>query len=476
MIILAATFLGTLELIGLIVAAVVALGIVVFVHEWGHFMAGRWVGIRAEAFSIGFGPVVWRKQVGETEYRLSAILFGGYVKFAGMEGTADKTPQEIERGFFAVSPPRRILAAFSGPFMNAVMAFVLFLLLWGTGRKVPEGRATTMIGAVAQGSTAEEAGLQRGDRIVSISGHLVDDWHDVLMGVAVGGEVLEMAVERDGQIVHTMVRPKEDPEAGARVLPIIPRQRMSVYRVPSNTEAARMGLRQGDTLVSLNGEPVLDGAGGWQTRLRAQEGKPITIEVQRDGERVTLSGTMPTGTKDQPPTLGIVMAPVFAWIYQAPHEAVSEILGDVWQILKGLVTRRVKAKGLAGPVGIVSLFIYSLQVSFTSFLWFAALISLNLAIINLLPIPVVDGGHIMFSLIEAVRRKPVREKTLAIITNVFAALIILFFAYVTFHDVMRLFPSRGKEMPPAEEEAAPEQAAPEPAAPEPGGPETGPTE
>jgi len=476
MIILAATFLGTLELVGLIVAAIVALGVVVFVHEWGHFMAGRRVGIRAEAFSIGFGPIIWRKRVGETEYRLSAILFGGYVKFAGMEGTADKTPQEIERGFFAVSPPRRILAAFSGPFMNVVLAFALFLLLWGTGRKVREGEATTVIGSFLDGSPAEEAGLLAGDRIVSISGRPVDNWHDVMMAVALGGDSLDVAVERDGKIIHATVRPKEDREAGARLMRVTPRERVTVYRVVKDTEAARMGLRAGDILVSLNGEPVLDGMGGWQARLQDQQGKPITILVERDGERVTLSATMPTGTAEEPPVLGFAMAPVFAWIYQAPHEAAAQILGDVWQVLKGLVTRRVKAKGLAGPVGIVSLFIYSLQVSFTSFLWLAALISLNLAIINLLPIPVVDGGHILFSVIEAVRRKPVREKTMAIITNAFAGLIILFFAYVTFHDVMRLFPSRSKDTPAAEEKAAPEPAAPEPATPEAGGPETGSSE
>jgi regulator of sigma E protease len=135
------------------------------------------------------------------------------------------------------------------------------------------------------------------------------------------------------------------------------------------------------------------------------------------------------------------------------------ILSEVWRTVKGLVTRQVKAKGLAGPVGIVSAFMYSLRVSFTSFLWWAGLISLNLAIVNLLPIPVVDGGHIMFALIEKARRKPVRERTMAILINVFVVLIIVFFLYVTFNDVKRwgLF---GQPKEEASDKAKPGETAP----------------
>ena len=470
MIILAATFLGTIELIGLIVAAIVALGVVVFVHEWGHFMAGRRVGIRAEAFSIGFGPIVWRKRVGETEYRLSAILFGGYVKFAGMEGTADKTPQEIERGFFAVSPARRILAAFSGPFMNAVMAFALFLLLWGTGRKVHESEATTVIGGVQEASAAERAGLLPGDRIISISGREVGRWLDVVMSIRLGGDPLEIELERDGQTMRLEVKPdykRKVPEVG-----IEPAYQTIVHAVVESSEAERMGLRKRDVLLKLNGKRVHN-AESWPRSLPKHAGGPIEITVEREGRELVLSGTMPLGEKDKPPILGFnpAAARVFMTIKETPIEASAYCFSMIGRTLKGLVTRRVRAKELAGPVGIVTAIVLYLSTSFTSFLWLAAFISLNLAIINLLPIPVVDGGHIMFSLIEAVRRKPVREKTLAIITNTFAALIILFFAYVTFHDVMRLIPSRGKDAPPAQEEAAPEQPAPESA-----GPETGPSE
>ncbi len=508
-VLVAASLLGTLELIGLIVVAIVALGVVVFAHEWGHFMAGRRAGIRAEAFSIGFGPILWRKTIGETEYRLSAILFGGYVKFAGMEGTPDKTPQEIERGFYAATPERRIFTTFAGPFMNAVLAFALFFILWGTGRKVPQGEATTVIGGTEEGSAAEEAGLQPGDRILSIDGRPVSKWYDVMMGVALGPRTLDVEIERARRVIvvsssgrtvsrwqeivralasgkplrvqvkhkrfilHKQVRPKEHPKAGARVMGVAAEQPIIVYRVQPGTEAERMGLQKGDLLLQLDHQPIYSGAAEWQKELRERAGSEFTITVERAGKPLTLTGTMPRAKGDEPPVLGFVMARVYVWIWEDPVEASAYCFNIMGRTLKGLLTRRVKAKGLSGPVGIVGVITYSLRVSFTSFLWWAAFISLSLAVINLLPIPVVDGGHIMFSIIEKIRRKPVREKTMAIVTNVFAVLIIAFFLYVTFHDVKRFIPSSHKDN--AEDKTPPaEQPEPKPPEPEPPPPEAPP--
>ncbi|MBN1916767.1 MAG: RIP metalloprotease RseP [Verrucomicrobia bacterium] len=437
-----------------ILAGIFALGVVVFVHEWGHFMAGRWAGIRPEAFSIGFGPILWRKTVGVTEYRVSAILFGGYVKYAGMEGTKDKTPQEVEGGFFAASPARRILAAFFGPLMNVALAFVLFFILWGTGRKVPEAMVSAVVGGFAQDSAAEAAGLEAGDRIVSISGRPVEEFNDIILAVAVGGETVDVAVERNGTVLHFDVTPTLDPAYGVRRLGVEPAQRMKVRKIFPDSVAEKMDLRKGDVLVRLDGTPVYGGE-SWQSGLRERAGKPIEITVERAGKELALTGTMPEGTEEEPPVLGFGMDFAYAWIYEQPLEAASRILGDMWRTLKALVSRRVAAKALSGPVGIVSGVTFSLRVSFTSFLWFAALISLNLAIINLLPIPVVDGGHIMFSLLEMARRKPMREKTMVVITNVFAVLIIAFFMYVTFNDIVRFWTPTEPDKEETQEQPAP---------------------
>ena len=436
----AVSFAGFLADLPYIIAGIFALGVVVFVHEWGHFIAGRWVGIRPEAFSIGFGPILWRKKIGVTEYRLSAILFGGYVKYAGMEGAEGKTPQQIEGGFYAVSPMRRILAAFMGPFMNVVLAFVLFFILWGTGRKVPEGGVSTVVGGFVEGSPAEEAGLRVGDRIVGIAGRPVEEFSDIIMAVAVGGQTVNVAVERGGEVLHFDVTPVNDPVHGVRILGIESAQRMVVYKLDPDSAAVKMGLQRGDLLLRLDGEPVY-GGDAWVNGLRKRAGKVIEIALERDGTELTLTGAMPAGAKRKPPVLGFRMAPAFVWIYEQPLEAAGGILDDMWKTLKALVTRRVAAKALSGPVGIVSIVSLSLRVSFTSFLWLSALISLNLAIINLLPIPVVDGGHITFSLLEMIRRKPIREKTMIVITNAFAALIIAFFVYVTFNDIVRFWTS-----------------------------------
>jgi len=463
----AVSLIRILELGGLIVAAIIALGIVVFIHEWGHFMAGRRAGIRAEAFSIGFGPVLWRRKVGETEYRLSAILFGGYVKFAGMEGTADKTPQEIERGFYAASPGRRIFTTFAGPFMNAVLAFVLFFVLWATGRKVHESEATTVIGGLLDGSAAEQAGLRPGDRILSISGRNVARWIDVLMGIRLGGDPLKIEFERAGRVMHLEVKPdyvRKVPKLG-----IEPQYQAVVRVVQDGTEAERMGLLPDDRLLKLNGERVYNGE-SWFRELPRHAGEPIEITVEREGETLALKGTMPVAEAGKQAILGFGLGPAreFVTIRENPVEASVYCLDMVGRTLKGLVTRRVQAKELGGPIFIVSAIVVYLSVSFTSFLWLAAFISLNFVVINLLPIPVVDGGHIVFSLVEAVRRKPMREKTMAIITNAFAVLIIAFFLYITFYDIKRLIPSREEESTsPAADKPAAEQAEPE--APEPAG-------
>ena len=469
MIVFAISVIGILQTIGPIIAAIITLGVAVFVHEWGHFMAGRRSGIHAEAFSVGFGPILWRKTVGETEYRLSLILFGGYVKFAGMEGTEDKTPQQIERGFYAVSPARRIFTSFAGPFMNAVLALALFFVLWGTGRKVPEYEATTVIGGVLEGLPAEKAGLRPGDRIVSISGRETRWWLHVMFGTALGDRTLDIEFEREGVLQHVTLESEKDPEHNVWRIGVEPAHQTMVLEVTEGSEAERMGMQQDDLLLTLNGEKIYN-AFSWPRELPKHAGRPIEITAERDGAVVTLTGTMPAAKDGNRSTLGFHygMAPVFVTIWETPLEAVSNCFYIVGGTLKGLMTGRVQAKQLAGPVGIVSIIRARLSVSFTSFLWWAAFISLNLAIVNLLPIPVVDGGHIVFSIIEAVRRKPTREKTMAIITNVFFVLIVGFFLYVTFNDIKRtFFPAGGKDKAPVPEKTTDDPTGPVPETPVP---------
>jgi len=528
--VLAAVAAGqVLKVVPMVLAAIVALGVVVIIHEIGHFISAKKAGVKVEVFSIGFGPKLFGVKKGETEYRVSLIFIaGGYVKMKGMEPEGDKPPQEIEGGFYAAKPGRRAIIAFAAPFMNVVLALVVFTFLWFTGTKVPQWVITTTIGFTEEGSAARKAGLGPGDTVLEVNGRAVQQWKDVIGAVAFSAtNPVSLTVEHDGAVAKKDIFVEWDKEVGFRRLQIYPRVDILVSEVEKGSFAEKLGLRKDDRLVSLAGERLYH-IDQFREILGKNVGKKVDLVLRRDdkspgertisfivpkpedeigvrfvkkgsfaekigvktgdliakvsGEKVTTiaglrellnshagqeiqmevrrekkpsasprlpqaSGEMILGAQleEAAPVLGFMPGVVYEVKKENPFSATYSAIRDALVTLKALVTRRVSTKGISGPVGIVGMIAKSISVSFTTFLYFIGFLSANFAVINLLPIPIVDGGHIMFCAIEKARRKPLRQKTMTIIVNTFFILILGFFLFVTKNDIVRFFKGEPRE-------------------------------
>jgi regulator of sigma E protease len=517
---------GILKIVLMVLGAIIALGVVVIIHELGHFIAARKAGVKVEAFSVGFGPRICGIKKGETDYRLSLIFFGGYVKMKGMEPEGDKQPHEIEGGFFAATPGWRAFIAFAAPAMNVLLALAVFTVLWFTGTKVSQGVLTTTIGYVEEGSPTRKAGLLPGDTILKVNDRPVSEWKDVMEVVAFGRRApVVLTIERSGTILNKRIFVEWDREVGYRHLLVFPRMDLVVEDVEPGWPAEKIGMKKGDRLLSLAGERLFH-IDQFREILRKNIGKEVALVVSREGKGardVTFSFTVPVpgigvtfvkedsvagkvgfrdgdlivaaagqtpstigalqeildlsagkeitlkiergkhpvaGNKPEErppysllgahleqgfPVLGFVPGVVYGVKKETPLFATYSAVRNVLLTLKGLMTRTVSTKGISGPVGIVGIMAKSISISFTTFLYFIGFLSANFAVLNLLPIPILDGGHIMFSAIEKARGKPIRHKTMTAIINAFFFLILAFFLFVTRNDVVRFFKGRARE-------------------------------
>ncbi len=524
----AITAAGVLKMVLVFFGAIMALTVVIVIHELGHFLTARRAGVEVEAFSIGFGPRVWGVRRGGVDYRLSLIFFGGYVKMKGMEGEGGKEPHEIEGGFFAASPGRRALIAFAAPAMNVVLALVVFTFLWFTGTRVPQGILTTTVGYVEAGSLAGEAGLLPGDTLLRVNGQPVEAWNEIMGAVAFSaGDDIDLTLDRGGETLNKSLSVKQDEEVGFRHLRIYPRMDLVVDEIEKGSVAEKLGMRGSDRILSLDGERLYHidqfreilarNVGGevemviWpkgearrkrtvsfvvpapnegidvtsvekespakkaglkrgdvivasegqevftigalKDILNANPGRKVKLEVLRgekpaktpDSVRVSKEDLLGAGLRERVPVLGFVPGVVYGTRKENPLVATYSAIRNVVLTLKALISRTVSTKGISGPVGIVGMIARSISISFTTFLYFIGFLSANFAVINLLPIPIVDGGHILFCGIEKVRGKPIGQKTMNIIINVFFVLIVSFFLFVTWNDIGRILKGRSGE-------------------------------
>ncbi len=474
MILLAFSLAGAGHIVVVALGILIGFGTLVFVHELGHFLFAKMVGIRVEAFAFGFGRKIFGRKRGETEYRINWIPFGGYVKLAGMEGEDGKDPREIEGGFYAAKPWKRALAIVAGAGFNFIFAVIVFSILWATGVSRPEQEFSTTIGSFQEGmpgkeSSKHEDGLRIGDKILSINDKAIQRWNDVIKAVAFADtDEFKIRVIRNDVEKVIEIKSREDKEMGAYRLGIGPAMSLLVDEVGKDTLAEEIGVRKGDEILSIDGKPVLS-LMDFKQKLKASINKEIELVVDRSGENVSLKVTVPEPAKlpeiafyfpmgyteiklefpsaafkeaYQYPILGFAPSPVgkLVKVYRNPVYSVKETFNWVYMTIRRLVARskvKVRAKALSGPIGILGFISTSMMISFSFYVWFIAFLSLNLGIVNLLPIPVLDGGHILFTVIEKIRRKPLPERVMAAITNVFVVLIISFFLYVTYYDSKR---------------------------------------
>jgi regulator of sigma E protease len=424
----------------------VLIGIMIVIHELGHYMVARCCDVHIEAFSIGFGPKLFHWQRGETEFRICCLPVGGYVRMAGEQPTDSPDP----RGFNVKPRWQRLLIVLAGPAMNVVLAFALlaglFMLHYP---KLAGATQAATVGYVKPGSPAARAGLQEGDVLVQLEDKQDPTWEDVaLREVVSANRLLPLLVERNGKLLHMAVMPEAEPASGLGSAGWIPQTDVEVGGFIPGMNAERKGLRKGDQFVSIDGEPIRMAQKVHEILTRSN-GQPAHLVLRRNTQLLEMDFTPVRGELAGQPSwmLGVELAPRVVYVKLPFVDAVRESVHQnargatlIYQFLSAIVERRSSAKSLSGPIGIAQLSGQAAREGAFPFIELMASVSLNLAIFNLLPIPILDGGMILLLLIEILIR---RDLSLQIKETVFKlgfVFLVMAVAFVIYNDITKILP------------------------------------
>jgi regulator of sigma E protease len=422
-----------------ILAFIFVLGILIFIHELGHFVVAKLSGVGVEKFSLGFGPRILRITRGETEYRISLLPFGGYVKMVG-ESAEEETPEEDRERSFTHKPLwKRASIVVAGSAMNIVLALILFPLIYMIGVNVPSFlEEIPVIGYVTPGEAADRAEIKRGDIIESVDGRTVKNWEELVIATSIDPEkAITLKVRRgDRSFETTFVR-------GESIGIYAP---MSPY-IDGTFEggaADRVGLKQGDKILSIDGREITH----WvelQEIIR-ETGEEMEFLVEREGSTFSVNITPEYVDEEDFYQIGVTYRREMVFKRYGFLGAVKEgtaravgMTGLLFQVVKGLILGEYSIKTLGGPVLIAQVAGQAAETGFAALLGFVAFLSLQLGIINLFPIPVLDGGHLMFYAIELVRGRPVNEKVIGVAQQIGVAMLIALMLLVTWNDILRVF-------------------------------------
>jgi regulator of sigma E protease len=427
----------------------VLLGVMILIHELGHFWAARYFDVGVEVFSFGFGPRLFGFQRGETDYRFSALLFGGYVKMTGAEPGEEHS--DDPRSLTAKPRWQRLIISFAGPFMNVILAIGLLTGLFMVKyQKLAEPEQRGVIGHVIKDAPAAQAGLQEGDRIAAIDGQKDPTWEDIeLKEVSGAFHPLHLTVERGGKRFEVNVTPVLDDKLGMGYAGWFEKGQIQIQRV-TNGPAEKAGLKKGDVLLKANGQAI-NSTFKFQEVIEHSGGKPVELQIDRDGRQETISvqpafnldgrGRWMIGIQHSR-KVNIITTKLS--LPDAFTEAVRENVKGaslIFQFLQGILERRMSAKQLAGPIGIAQLSGEAASEGPSAFVRLMAILSLNLAIVNMLPIPILDGGVILLLLVEMLMGRdlsmPVKEAVIKV-GFVFLMVVMVFALY---NDISRILPA-----------------------------------
>jgi regulator of sigma E protease len=517
----------------IIIEVILIFNLMILVHELGHFLAARWRGLVVEKFAIWFGKPIWKKTINGVEYRLGSIPAGGFVAIPQlapmeiMEGEVETDRSKLP----PVKPIDKIIVAAAGPLFSFLLAVLLACIVWWIGRPIGEAERTNVVGYVVPGGPAAKAGLEIGDKILSVNGAPVSQFSPAGNGrasiiwniVRSEAPLIPITFERDGVTRMVDVAPSITPREGwgrsnlrsigiapaatpriARVLPGTPEAAAGlqagdfilsangqplyglfqlesllsssggkpipvtierdgqtlekqlpplpalVGNVTKNSPAARAGLQSGDLIVSADGQPLADYT-ALSALVKTTQGKPIALVIQRNGktENLTVTPQIPEGLTDY--FIGITWnlggiqwdeAGRLGRIHPNPIQQVVSSATTMWDTLNAVAFSKsgIGLQHLSGPVGIMHVYyiLFEREQGWLLAIWFSVVLNINLALLNLLPIPVLDGGHITLAIVEAIRRRPINVRVLEVIQNLCALTIIGFMIYVTFFDFLDL--------------------------------------
>ena len=421
---------------------VVLLGIMILVHELGHFWAALSVGIKVETFSIGFGPRIFGFKRQDTDFRVSAIPFGGYVRMLG-EQPGDEVSAD-PRSFQAKARWQRAIVIMAGPLMNVLLAVALVagLYMYGFPKQVATGDA--VVSSVVANSPAALSGVQQGDRIVQIGSIHDPSWQDVLTQEALNANhALPVVVSRKGRNVQLQVTPNMDAKEGIGVAGW--RGDVQIGEVVKGAPAQAAGLLPGDLLVSVNGK-LVESALTVQKEIIHSKGQPVEITILRNGQVQTFRVTpVASDSKQLPWRIGVGFRMPIQMVKLALGPAIIESLRFnrqnatmIFQVLGSIVERRVSPKTLAGPIGMAEMSNEAAQEGPATYLGLMAIVSLNLAIFNLLPIPILDGGTLLLLLVEMLLQREVSMQVKETVFKLGFVFLMMVVVFVIYNDISRI--------------------------------------
>ncbi|WPM32438.1 RIP metalloprotease RseP [Hydrogenobacter sp. T-2] len=422
-----------------VLAFLVLIGVLIWFHELGHFLMAKLFGVKVEIFSIGFGPVLISKKVGETEYRLSALPLGGFVKLYGEEEQI-----EDKRAFSSKPNWQKILIAFGGPLFNFILAILLFALIAMVGRQVPKYLyEEPLVGHVVEDSIAYKLGIKERDIILEINSKKVQNWKELENAIFENILAKEWSVKvlRNGEEVSLFLKDSVSKSAGFGAEPWLP---AVLGRVVEDSPASQVGLQAGDKILKVNGKEI----NGWYElvkHVRESKDRPVLLTIQR-GDSIEEKMVIPkVDPRTGMPILGIAPYVEKVETREPPLQAILEGFQRTYMLsilslkaLWSLITGGLSIKTLGGPIAIAQLAGESAQHGLIPFIGMMAFISVQLAIFNLIPLPILDGGLILLFLMESIRRKPFSPKFKEVWVKAGYAIIIVLAGFVILNDIMRI--------------------------------------
>ena len=438
----------------------VVLGVLVAFHELGHFLAARWVGVKVLKFSLGFGPKIFGRKMGETEYLLSAIPLGGYVKLFGEDETEATTQEDHARSFAHQRLWGKVLIVAAGPGFNFILAYFIFAAWLATGAPlfVPTFQDLTPdIEAMVPGSPADTAGIQIGDRVSRVNGRDISTRTELIDAVAKSnGQALTLEIKRGEQVKTLTVMPTASP--GSQASAQEPGYYLGVEETPplvtsvmQGSPAAKAGLQAGDHVVNIEGQTIYT----WSQMtgiVKENPSRPLKVEILREGHRVSLTvtpfteKTMVNGQSIEVGKIGISGPGRSIMRSSTPLLSLYDGLGATWGWteltaigLYKMIVGDISSKNIGGPLTIANISGEAAAQGASSVIFLIAILSINLGVLNLLPIPILDGGHLLFFLIEAILRKPLAERQREVAQQAGLVLLVGVMIFAFWNDLERIF-------------------------------------
>ncbi|MBI5643791.1 MAG: RIP metalloprotease RseP [Deltaproteobacteria bacterium] len=428
------------------ISFIIVLGILIFIHELGHFMVAKFSGVGVEKFSLGFGPKLIGIKRGETEYRISLLPLGGYVKMVG-EAPGEEVSDIDRKKSFTHKPVRyRAAIVAAGPVMNLLLAAILLPVIFMIGVQVPSYLGNKAeVGFVVPDEPASRAGIQSGDVIVGADNKPVKNWQELLEEMAERPkEPLKLKLARNDAVIETTIVPEPTAETGAGYGGMYPPMKPVIGDVSSGYPAKDAGIQPGDVILAVNDkmithwaelEDIIHKSGEKKTILIGRENQTLTFEVTPKHNKDANIYLIGISRKDEQVLRRYGFIEATAKGFTTSVEMTERLLA----VIKGLVLGKYSLKTLGGPIMIAQVAGKAAESGISDLLSLVAFLSLQLGIINLFPIPVLDGGHILFFCIEAVNGKPLSEKFMAIAQQIGIALLIALMVMVTYNDLFRIF-------------------------------------